>query len=138
MSSIIEDVNRFCLQLSNGSNISIIDNPVHHISVGVFPNEVFLGSFFWLFNSLLNCNLYLIKINQINGKTMFCSLTLYMIKLLSHYLRCRYNWLFTEHSQFLFNNFKWITMQIYFGYFKRTIWWCIHKRSMERADRISG
>ena len=65
MSSITEDINRFCLHLANGSNISIIDNPVHHISVGVFPSEVFFGSLF--FYCLTNLTLkYLIEQDHSN------------------------------------------------------------------------
>ena len=141
MSSITEDINRFCLHLSNGSNISLIDNPVHHISVGVFPNEVFLSSLFsdWLTYRDFNLTMkYLIEQDHSNEwKENFLLLNIVHDKIAISLFKMQVKLIIYCKFTILFNNFKWITMQIYSGYFKRRFWWCLHERSMERVDSIA-
>ena len=40
MKSISDNIDHFCLEWSEGANISFVDKPVHHINIGVFPSEV--------------------------------------------------------------------------------------------------
>jgi hypothetical protein len=39
---ILEKIERenFCLNWTSRTNISFVENPVHHLIVGLFPNEV--------------------------------------------------------------------------------------------------
>ena len=39
---------------------------------------------------------------------MYCSLTLYMIKFLAHYLKCRYSWVFSGYLQFYLSISIWL------------------------------